>query len=290
MKIKIKLPDMNPQILKLLNQAISVALYAVAIGMFIGGVVMLSAKAPEIHAGWIRNKVGSKTYLMTTAAHRGSGTGFAVKAPSGITYIVTNDHVCAGFTSSSNPNLLVVDSNGNEMMRKVIERSVKSDLCLVEGMPGVEGLSLSKSAPAIGQVIASVGHPAGYNITLSRGEVIQIEDVSIVKALIALISPTGIESAVAEEDGGILASKCNQPKNQIGIVNIDTLFGPLPAKACFNVTKGAYMTNMLIQPGSSGSPLVNFYGQVVGVVFASDSAHWGTAVSLNDLKDLLKLY
>ena len=45
---------------------------------------------------------------------------------------------------------------------------------------------------------------------------------------------------------------------------------------------------MFAQPGSSGSPMVNEAGDVVGVVFAIDEKAWASMVSLSDLRKFLQ--
>jgi S1-C subfamily serine protease len=253
----------------------------------ITGFTLLAVKAPELHGRWIRESVGSKVYLMTNDAKRGSGTGFAVKGKSGVSYIVTNDHVCAMATDGT---MLVIDRDGNEFKRRIIERSNFTDLCLVEGLPGVEGMTIG-SEPEIGQIIAAVGHPSGYDITLTRGEIIQREDVLILEGPISFFDPsTNKEFLISEEEGGILAENCNKPKNVILTQMQDFGFFQLRVKWCINKTNKAYYTNMAIQPGSSGSPIVNFWGNVVGVVFAGDRAMWGITVSNKDLTKFLKNY
>ena len=249
--------------------------------------MFFTVKAPEIHSLFLRAYVGDKVYLITNDTYRGSGTGFAIKAPSGLSYIVTNDHICE--VSSDGENLVIIDRTGWAMRRRIIERSKYSDLCILEGFPGVEGLSMG-SEPSIGQVVASVGHPSGYDLTLSRGEVIQHNDVTIMYKPISVTIGSQPEHQISEEDGGMLESECSLPKNRLYIQEDSVIFFTIKTKLCLNVTKSAYTTNMLIQPGSSGSPMINFFGNVVGVMFAADRAYWGAAVSFNDLTDFLRNY
>lgn len=249
--------------------------------------IFVAAKAPEIHSYLLRHKVGEKVYKVTNDTHRGSGTGFAIKADSGTTYVITNDHVCEA--SSDGQHMILISKDGNSVRRRIIEKSGYSDLCIIEAPPGVEGLEMG-SKPSIGQIIASVGHPNGYDLTLSRGEIIMQDTVAIPKGPISQILPDGSEKLAPPEFGGILEQNCNLPKNEIVVQEMNIMIMVIKIKQCVNVTYKAYITNMLIQPGSSGSPAVNFWGNVVGVVFATDSAGWASVVSYNDLRDLLKKY
>ena len=287
LKLKLKLNNFLNQTIALTAKLVKlVTTYALAISL-VAVFALLAARASEFHGLYLREAVGSKVYLMTNETKRGSGTGFAIKAKSGTSYIITNDHVCA---VAINDIMLVIDRDGNEFRRRVIERSNFTDLCLVEGLPGVEGMTMGEE-PEIGQIIAAVGHPSGYDLTLTRGEIIQREDVLILDGPISYFDPaTNQEIPISEEEGGVLASKCNKPKNTILVTVEDYGFFTLKVKYCINKTNKAYYTNMVIQPGSSGSPIVNFWGNVVGVAFAGDRAMWGIAVSNKDLAKLLKNY
>lgn len=248
--------------------------------LLIGIIFFLGAKAPEIHGIFIRKSVGAKVFIMKDSLTRGGGgTGFSVKGRSGISYIITNDHVCKG--SKDGRTMLVLDDLGNYIRRNIVSQSDRTDLCLLEGIPGVEGLDLG-SPPSIGQIVAAVGHPALKPITLSRGEIVGAEDVEIPEGLIGEEhsdqSIFGIPVLTKEE--------CSKHKNRIRIVSL--VFADLAL--CTVVTKKAYISNVLIQPGSSGSPVVNFWGNVVGVVFAGDRYGWGNFVSFSDLENFLSMY
>ncbi len=50
----------------------------------------------------------------------------------------------------------------------------------------------------------------------------------------------------------------------------------------------AYRTTAVSLPGNSGSPVVDYKGNVIGVLFAGDSeVHWGLVITLDDVRDFL---
>lgn len=286
-KLKSRLADICKSTLSMIKKLLDLTIkYTVTVAL-VAGFMLLAVRAPELHGRLIRSNVGNKVYLITNDLHRGSGTGFAIKAPSGQSYIVTNDHVCKA--SNDKENLVIIDRDGNEMRRRIIIQSDFTDLCLIEGLPGVEGLSVG-SEPEIGQIIAAIGHPSGYDLTLTRGEIIQKQDVLMAEAPISFFGENGQEVLISPEEGGIAEANCKKPKNLIDVAETNFGFFTMKIKWCLIKTKKAYYTNMVIQPGSSGSPIVNFWGNVIGVVFAGDRAMWGITVSYKDLTKFLRNY
>lgn len=233
-------------------------------------ILVLAVKAPEWHYSAVRGYVGNKVVKITKTmpnGRTGGGTGFHVQTPSGKTYILTNDHIC----EMSNDGYLTVSSSeqSRPIPRRIIERSSVTDLCLVEPLPNVGGLDVASSVDT-GEIVAVVGHPKLLPLTMSRGEVIGEVDVIILDHIM-----DGDEN-----------DRCDLPKNKI--MEFDTLFGPITA--CMISIK-AYQTNAVILGGNSGSPVVNFWGNLVGVAFANEGeAKWGSFVSLKDIREFLKPY
>jgi S1-C subfamily serine protease len=219
----------------------------------------------------------------------GGGTGFAVKAPSGTSYLMTNDHVCE--ISKDKLHMMVIDDEGKYIPRTILHRSDKSDLCLLEGMPGVDGLEVAEYSPSVGDILVAVGHPSGYLTTMTKGELIMRQDIKIPDGVISVKEADGTVRLIPPEDGGILEEDCKKPKNEIVEIERQFFFGPpYKLRICVNVTRGAYITNVAGQPGSSGSAVVNDDGQVIAVLFAGDRFGWSILVSLDDVKDFLSKY
>lgn len=285
--LKQKLSALKGEFLRVIKKTLSYAADVALAMALITVLLFLAARAPEFHGHWLRHSVGSKVYTIKDNPRSGGGTGFAIKAPSGESYILTNDHVCS--VSSDKQTVLVQNEAGLSMRRRILARADFTDLCLIEGVPGVEGLSIG-SAPMIGQIVAAVGHPLLMPITLSRGEIITHEDIMIEEGPISFIGEDGKEHQVPVQEGGITPEQCSLPKHRQINTFITFFIFQIPVKLCVIVTEGAYRTNMPIQPGNSGSPIVDFWGNVVGVVFASDRFGWGIDVSHKDLVKFLENY
>lgn len=223
---------------------------------------------PQMRRNFIRKYVGSKVVeIVKTKDGKpiGGGTGFGIKAPSGREYIMTNAHVCSAF-KDEDPTVLL--PNGSMVKRKILSISDTTDLCLIEGVTGLGALELGKSV-YIGETIMIVGHPLLMPLAVTEGDII---DTRIQEIGLGII---GID---------VQESECHQPKNKI--VNQEFgFFGVLPV--CMEEIM-SYQTTAVSLPGSSGSPVVNTLGQVIGVNFAGDGmVHWGLSVPLQDIKTFL---
>jgi S1-C subfamily serine protease len=237
-----------------INLICQLALYsALALSVFFSG---------NIKDAYYRDYVGDAVVRIMNLEKSGGGTGFHVEAKSGKTYILTNAHIC----EVAKDGKLLVEKNGEEMIRNVIKVYDQHDLCLVQAMPEPEGVLEVADSIDIGDDIAVLGHPGLRDLTLAKGEfigqdIIQMLNIKIEK----------------EED-------CSGKwyENEMLIFFIGQPY------ACLE----SFVTSAISAPiygGNSGSPAVNKYGNVVGVVFAgSEQVHDSHMVPLNNVKDFLK--
>jgi S1-C subfamily serine protease len=231
----------------------------IKIGLLASAVLAIGIKAPQFHGDYIRSKVGSQVVMLTNKEGNSGGTGFAVKTPSGDVLTLTNAHVCG--LADANGTVYAKRDGGRPLPLHVIEAYDKADLCLISKMPGMTGISVAGSV-SIGEELGLVGHPRLLPLTLSRGQLIGYGDVAVL-----------VDEGPCKEEGGMYK-------------NVMTMFGP----ACVEVMRSAF-TNIPAFGGNSGSPVVNIFGNVTGVLYAGDNnVNWGILVPLEAVKDFLKDY
>jgi len=231
--------------------------------------IMCSLIAQNAHDAYLENKVSDKVVYMRSpedAERQGSGTGFHMRTPSGKVVIVTNAHICG--LANKNGEIMVEEKVHSQRLikRHVLEVFEKNDLCVVEPLPGYDGLEMAKDVSP-SQKVWTFGYPLGEGLNISKGRIKEFTTIYL----------------MAE---GIPLNKCEGPrlKKQQAIVFIFII------EMCMKAHE-SISTDVPTYPGNSGSPMLDKYGNVVGVIFASNSyTHWGHAVPLKDLQDLMSAY
>ena len=219
--------------------------------------------------------VGSNVFKMTRLYHQGSGTGFLIKAKSGKTYIMTNNHVC----NMEEGDYLKAKHqfSGKTFVTKILHRSKRHDLCLLEKPKDlpiyVRGLRLANNVKT-GDVMTVVGHPLGNPLTVSRGEVIG-------NVVIELI--LGVNLPDEKCFGKNIKAEDLDPiqKAFLDARGIKTICVVRPLSA---------MNTSITFPGNSGSPAINHNFRVTGVLFAGrvNMATQSYVVPLEYLKEFLE--
>jgi len=215
---------------------------------------------------YIRSYVAENVVRIQTP--RGGGTGFHITTKFA-TYILTNAHIC----DLSEDGNVWVEHNGSIVSKKILYNSDYSDLCLVEPVK-YSGLSFGDSS-YVGEKLKVLGHPKLQPLTLQEGEFIIASKVMIPERPI-----------FSKED----KEKCSKPKQSIKTLTIE-FFGAILQQEICVITFNGLFTSVVIYPGNSGSPLVDSWGRVKGLMAASNNeTHWGVAVSLEDILSELKRY
>jgi S1-C subfamily serine protease len=233
---------------------------------------LLAAKGPQWHGDYIRSKVGLVTLkIVKNNTERTGGTGFHVRTEKGNDYILTNAHICE---MAVNGQVLAVTPDGKKRMnRRVIESSEDHDLCLVEGLPNMKGVPLAAKDPEIGELIRVVGRPALHTLTPFRGEFRGFTTIQVVVA----------ENVEKEE-----CSKSNQKLIEMPPGSFEFAFG-LENICIQDFSAGGISAKVL--PGDSGSATVNFWGNLIGVIFARNiRGSGGFFVPLEEVRKFLNHY
>lgn len=158
------------------------------------------------------------------------GTGFSIKV-GGKYYTLSNSHVCRNYKY-----MLGYSDFGGKFLLKVLKRTNKPDLCLLQGIRLHKAIPIAKHSPKPNDKIITIGHPKGGKIRIAWGNFIRKEKIRMM---------------------ALVHEECDYP-------------GPVCIWE-FNT----YRTNIHIVGGASGSPLMNHKGELVGVIFASENPNWG---------------
>ncbi len=222
--------------------------------------------APQLHNSYLRYEVGESAVKVLVAEGSG-GSGFAIKSASGQHFIATNKHVCDAATNS----WVKIQSNDKKIdaWKKVIYIDKKADICLVEGDARLAPLKLA-SQPEQGELHYIVGYPGLRPLTVSTGEFVGFDTVQVAD-----------ESAV----------KKNQCYGEIYTLSPMEQFFYGREWICIK-TYRSYSSSAVAYGGNSGSPVVNKYGNVIGILFAGprDQEHVSYLVPVYELRRVLNKF
>jgi len=228
----------------------------------------------------------------------GTGTGFVIRAPSGVNYIVTNAHVCGNDTTMG------VQVGKRIVQRDVVDKNWAYDLCLVENLPtNPSGLLMGKVKA--GDEIAILGHPRGTPLVLASGYAGITERMDI---------PAGDEEAREKKRKATWVKKWqlqykhgNRAKrDRLKKIRYKVSSSYCSKKGmklnkyrdwmgqtktyCTRSVKETY-TSIIVIGGNSGSPIFNRSGLVVGVAnLTQNPHHFGIMIPSRSLKRFLKIH
>lgn len=271
----------------MIKKLLSISLESLLILFIVSG---LSVLAPLIYRHAIRQYLASKVVMLTVYKqsenhHQCGGTGFHVIGSNGKTYLMTNRHVCEH--AKNGVLWATIKGRDKDYPLHVIEMSDSFDLCLVEPIPNVTGFSVG-SAPYAGQQIYSLGHPRVQPRTFIDGEVVGRQMITINAGVIGKdIS----ESQCKTKDSEIVEIPLMMlllDRQQYSIAEyMQSIKSSKKVKLCYQ-TNTAMVTTLVIYPGASGSPIVDMFGRLVGVVYAGPyTGGWGYGVTLTDIRSIL---
>lgn len=192
--------------------------------------------------------------LTKTEAGLSGGTGFQVLAPSGKQFTLTNAHIC-----NMAPELVAHTQNGKTQKLKVLEIDKIHDLCIMEP---VEDLRPLKVAGKLfhRERVWLIGHPALRPLTLESGHYVGMLSIQLF---------TDCASGI----------QITEPINFTYIRE---------RRYCTRQFSSQHINN-IAYGGNSGSPVLDMFGNVVGVLYAGrrDQATASHSVPLVDIKRFL---
>jgi hypothetical protein len=206
----------------------------------------------------MRSYVGSK--VVQIGSKYSGGTGFHVKGATGKTYIATNGHICLMANENDTVNVFQLNDD-DSIRRRVLYRHPTHDICIVEALPGVNGLTLG-SYPYTGETVGLIGHPGLRPLSLSLGEIIGDRDINLIFGMNIKESHCIGEYYVLKES--LKKKELTKEEREIELMML--YYGA--DNICLAFDLPSKMFNGIAYGGNSGSPVVNFWGNIVGVLYA----------------------
>lgn len=200
--------------------------------------------------------------MITNLEENSGGTGFYLRS-NGKTYIITNEHVCG----LANEGLVVIHSDDYKYATIVHSIYPYSDLCAIKAPAEfTTGLRLARGVSRHERIYV-VGHPILEPTSVTEGEISSAVTITVPYK-------TNVDPKDCKGYGWRLVESKDFFSLISGIMNY-----------CVRDLDTMSMTAQILG-GNSGSPVLNMYGNVVGVVFAGYSNR-SYAVTYEDLRDFV---
>ena len=170
-----------------------------------------------------------------------SGSGVIFKSRREGSQIITNSHVCQILKDGGG---LIEDFERNRYAVSDFVQYDKHDLCVVKtGHNFRINLKLADKEPEVGDEVVVVGHPAGLPVTVTRG-----------------VASDHMELTIQVGERDCVDKDMEDPKTGVGCI--------ITGKVPITVEREGVVLSSLIMGGSSGSPVFNGEGELVGIIFA----------------------
>jgi S1-C subfamily serine protease len=253
--MELSVKEYGKKILSLLGYGSAIAATTFVVGVY----------QPQIHNDYLRTAVGDSV-VKVMVSERGGGSGFAVRAASGKEYFATNKHVCEGALDKG--WVKIKSDSGLSAWKRIVYIDNKHDICLVEGDRRFSPLKLGDK-PSRGEYHYIVGHPGLRPLTVSQGEFVGMETIELLDNV-----------KTREQCQGKVVEL-----NPFEAVMFGSDFACIRAYVSYQSSAVAY-------GGNSGSPVVNKYGNVIGILYAGprDQEHVSYIVPINELRRVLSKF
>lgn len=223
---------------------------------------------PSMYESIIRTSLDMNTVLVReklyTGKYKSLGTGFQINTKKS-KYIITNRHVC-GFRDS-----VLIHYKGKDTKSKVLKLGLGVDLCIVEPIPELEGLELGSRSYS-GDKVYTIGYTGGIPVKqFYTGEISGFTDA----LTLPLDSPTD----------KLTSDQCLTVKGDLNIIKT-------PRGIIFICTGKPFLgiSTLTAGPGSSGSPVMNAYFEIVGVVMIKSNHNTAGFVPINIINKFINQY
>ena len=251
---------MKQKIKRILKLTGILGLVAASLTAFVLGI---SGTGAMLFESYLYDYKGSSVVMLTKSLSKYSGgTGFQIKLPSGKLAIMTNKHIC-----ELGKWLYAHTQDGKSQLVKVIEEYKGHDLCLMTPVKNLRPLKIARDLD-LHERVWLVGHPALRPLTLESGH---------------YVGPIRIRMYVS------CRGKRRRPVEVPIKSNILEEFFKMYYNGCMKYFNTHHINN-IAYGGNSGSPVINKYGNVIGVLFAGSRSQNTSSyiVPLKYVKDFLK--
>lgn len=248
----------------IVKKLLDIAVYLFLASSIIFTIFLFSTLSPQIKDNITRYWMYESVVHVSVPANsiwQHHGTGFHVEGKSGKSYILTVDHVCMHETD--NTALIRSDVNSKNFYAKIIARDPDNDLCL---LPAYQADALTLPLKPIwfsGEHSWAYGYPGTTN-----GLYAQFGELLILKT--GRIDMQTTSEKLCKKGGGIFTSW---------------------NKKCTKYQKNLIYTSYTSEPGLSGGPVINLFGQVLGMNIArTHKYNYGIMVPSATIVNFLSKY